>query len=163
VCVTACPTHVLVPEFFDYGLEGIFQPRMHYASGACTYECTICGEVCPTGAIRPLPVEAKKLTQIGKATFIKDDCVVAVKKKDCGACAEHCPTKAVHMVPYEGKLVIPEVNQDLCIGCGACEHPCPTTPNKAIYVESNLTHLLAKKPEIKQAQPAVNLDAGFPF
>jgi ferredoxin len=163
VCVDTCPTHVLIPGFFDYGIEGIFQPRMEYSVGACTYECTLCGEVCPTGAILPLPLETKKLVQIGKATFVKDDCVVAVKKTDCGACAEHCPTKAVHMVPYEGKLVIPEVTQELCIGCGACEHPCPTTPNKAIYVQSNPLHATARKPEVKKAEPAVHLDQGFPF
>jgi ferredoxin len=163
VCVDACPTHVLLPSFMDYGIAGVFQPKMDYLAGACTYDCTICGEVCPTGAILPMPLEEKKLTQIGKATFVKDDCVVAVKKTDCGACAEHCPTKAVHMVPYEGKLVIPEVNQDLCIGCGACEHPCPTLPNKAIYVQSNVVHAVAKKPLIKQAEPAVKLEEGFPF
>ncbi|MEW6510916.1 MAG: 4Fe-4S binding protein [Bacteroidota bacterium] len=162
LCVSACPTQILTPVFLDYGLDGILQPCMDYEIGSCSYDCVVCGEVCPSGAILPLPVETKKLVQIGKATFIKDECIVVTKKTDCGACAEHCPTKAVRMVPYEGRLRIPELNNDLCIGCGACEHPCPTTPNKAIYVEANPVHLIAKKPEEKKIEVKEE-GAEFPF
>ena len=163
LCVSACPTQVLAPSLFDYGLDGMFQPRMDYAVGTCNYDCTLCGEICPTGAILPLARPVKQLVQMGKAKFVKDDCIVVTKKTDCGACSEHCPTKAVHMVKYEGTLVIPEVNEELCVGCGACEHPCPTTPNRAIYVESNPVHLVAKKPETKKVEPAPKADEGFPF
>ena len=163
LCVSACPTQVLAPSLFDYGLDGMFQPRMDYSGGTCNYDCTLCGEICPTGAILPLARPVKQLVQMGKAKFVKDDCVVVTKKTDCGACSEHCPTKAVHMVKYEGTLVIPEVTEELCVGCGACEHPCPTTPNKAIYVESNPLHLAAKKPETKKVEPAPKADDGFPF
>jgi ferredoxin len=163
LCVSACPTQVLVPSFMEYGLDGILQPRLEYAAGACTYECVLCSQVCPNGAILPLTAEVKKLVQVGKARFIKDECIVVTKKTNCGACAEHCPTKAVRMVKYEGKLVIPELNNDLCVGCGACEHPCPTTPEKAIYVESNPVHLAAKKPETKKPEQEPVPSTEFPF
>jgi ferredoxin len=163
LCVSVCPTQVIRPALLEYGVAGIFQPRMDYRVNYCTYECLLCTSVCPTGAIRPLPLEEKKLAQIGKVQFIKDDCVVVAKKKDCGACAEHCPTKAVTMVPYEGALRIPQTNNEVCIGCGACEHACPTLPNKAIYVESNVIHQVAKKPEIKKLEEPVNTGADFPF
>jgi ferredoxin len=163
LCVSVCPTQVIHPALLEYGVAGIFQPRMDYRINYCSYECVLCTTVCPTGAIRPLPLEEKKLAQIGKATFIKDDCVVVAKKKDCGACAEHCPTKAVTMVPYEGALRIPQTNNEICIGCGACEHACPTLPNKAIYVESNIVHQVAKKPEIKKLEEPVNTGSEFPF
>ena len=121
LCVSVCPPQVLSPSLFEYGLAGIMQPKMNYRANYCNYECVLCSQVCPTGAILPLEVAAKKEIQLGKANFIKDDCIVVAKKKDCGACSEHCPTKAVKMVPYEEKLVIPELNNEICVGCGACE------------------------------------------
>ncbi|MFW5708074.1 MAG: 4Fe-4S dicluster domain-containing protein [Bacteroidota bacterium] len=142
LCVGACPTNVIVPSFFDYGLEGFMQPRLDFHKSFCNYDCVRCSEVCPTGAIRELSREEKHLEQIGVAKFTYESCVVTVDRTDCGACSEHCPTKAVSMVPYNG-LWLPEVNPDLCIGCGACEFACPTVPYKAIYVESNPTHAKA--------------------
>lgn len=101
LCVNACPTNVLQPSTNQYGFAGIMQPRMDFHSGFCNYDCTRCTDVCPTGAIMPLMPEAKKLTQIGKAVFIKENCIVNTEKTACGACSEHCPTKACHMVPFE--------------------------------------------------------------
>ncbi len=162
LCVTVCPPQVLRPAFLEYGIAGVFQPRMDYWSAYCTYECTLCTSVCPTGAILPLSVEEKKLVQLGKATFIKDDCIVITKKTDCGACSEHCPTKAVKMIPHE-KLMLPEVTDEICVGCGACEKACPTKPRKAIFVESNTVHRAAKAPVIEQQkEPAGELQE-FPF
>jgi ferredoxin len=163
LCVSACPSQVLYPSFLEYGLSGMFQPRMSYDHGYCNYDCVICSRICPSGAILPLDMEAKKLIQIGKAVFVKDDCVVVTKKKDCGACSEHCPTKAVRMVPYEGRLAIPELNNDVCVGCGACEHACPTTPRRAIYVASNAVHLVAKKPRVEQKPEGFDPAKDFPF
>ena len=161
LCVSVCPTQVLQPSFFEYGCEGMFQPRMNYEVSYCNYDCVLCGEVCPSGAIVKIPLEDKKLTQIGKARFVKDDCIVITKKKDCAACAEHCPTKAVRMVPYEN-LKLPEVNNDICVGCGACEHACPVEPRRAILVESNRIHLKAEKPPTTK-QEAEPVQEGFPF
>lgn len=161
LCVSACPTQVLYPSFLDYGVAEIFQPKMNYDASYCNYDCVICTQICPSGAILPVNVEDKKLIQIGKTFFFKDDCVVVTNKKDCSACSEHCPTKAVYMIPFEGKLRLPEVNNDLCIGCGACEHACPTTPRKAIYIRANPVHLKAKKPEIKKQE--IKVIEEFPF
>jgi ferredoxin len=154
LCVSICPTQVLQPSFLEYGLQGIMQPRMDYHSGFCNFECVKCSEVCPTGAILPIVLEKKKLTQLGKAQFVKENCIVHTERTDCGACSEHCPTKAVFMVPYDEdpRLFIPEVNNDICIGCGACEYPCPTKPYKAIYVDGNPVHLEAEKPEVEETE-----------
>jgi len=147
LCVSACPNNVLVPSFDQYGIAGIMQPHMDYHKGFCAYECTRCLEICPTGALLPLLPEAKKLTKIGKAIFVRENCIVETEHTACGACAESCPTKAVHMVPFIGNLTIPETNDDICIGCGHCEHACPVTPYKAIYVDGLPVHTAAKKPE----------------
>lgn len=163
LCISACPVQVLQPAYLQYGLRGMMQPHMDYNTSFCNYECTICTEVCPNGAILPLTPEAKKLTQLGKVKFVKGDCIVETENTDCGACSEHCPTKAVNMVPYKGKLSIPEIKDEVCIGCGACEYACPAKPYKAIYVEGNPVHLKAKKPEIKKLQEKVDYKEDFPF
>jgi ferredoxin len=135
---------------------------MDYSASYCTYDCTICGDVCPTGAILPVGSVEKKTLQIGKTTFVKENCVVETEKTECGACAEHCPTKAVKMVPY-GNLHLPEIKNEYCVGCGACEHACPTIPYKAIYVEGNKTHQVAQKRPEKKIKGEVNLKSDFPF
>jgi Pyruvate/2-oxoacid:ferredoxin oxidoreductase delta subunit len=91
---------VLVPSSLKFDFLGMMQPRMNFHAGHCNFECTICMNVCPRGAMLPLTVEKKKLTQLGVAKFIKENCVVYTDNTDCGACSEQCPTKAVDMVPY---------------------------------------------------------------
>lgn len=163
LCVSSCPTQVLQPSFLEYGFAGMLQPRLDNDAGFCNYECNICSKVCPTGAILPLNIEEKKLTQLGVAKFIKENCVVHTQKTDCGACSEHCPTKAVHMIPYEGNLVIPEVREKYCIGCGACEFACPVIPYKAIYVEGNQVHKKAEVNNENKIQQKIDLKEDFPF
>jgi len=162
LCVSACPNQVLQPSFLEYGLHGILQPKMDYKIGYCNFECIICGEVCPTGAIQPMQLEKKKITQLGKAKFIKENCIVYTEKTDCGACSEHCPTKAVTMIPYEN-IRAPKVKEEYCIGCGACEYACPTKPYKAIFVEGNSVHQIAKKIEEKKIEQKVKSNEDFPF
>jgi ferredoxin len=129
LCVSACPTAVLQPSFLEYGFTGMLQPRMDFIKGFCNFECTICLDVCPTDAIYKKSLDVKKLIRVGKAIFVKENCIVETEKKDCGACSEHCPTKAVNMIPVKGaNLMIPEVKEEYCIGCGACEFACPTVP-----------------------------------
>lgn len=101
------------------------------------------------------------------AKFIKENCVVHTDKTNCGACSEHCPTKAVNMVPYPNAankpLVIPKVDPDVCIGCGGCEHACPTKPFKAIYVDGNPVHRIARKPAVKRIDEKMDYNEDFPF
>ena len=163
LCVTVCPTQVLYPSLLEYGIGGILQPKMNYAASYCNYDCILCTEICPSGAILPVNAAEKKQIQIGKSVFVKEDCVVVAKKKACAACAEHCPTKAVRMVPYEGNLMIPELNNDICVGCGACEYPCPTVPRRAIYVVANPVHLKAQKPKVEKLEEPVGKIQEFPF
>ncbi|MCX7874679.1 MAG: 4Fe-4S binding protein [Melioribacteraceae bacterium] len=163
LCVSSCPTQVLQPSFLEYGFTGMLQPRLDNNAGFCNFECNICSEVCPTGAILPIKLEEKKLSQLGIAKFIKENCVVHTQKTECGACSEHCPTKAVHMIPYEGTLVIPEVREKYCIGCGACEFACPVIPYKAIYVEGNEIHKKAEINNELKIEQKVDLKEDFPF
>jgi ferredoxin len=161
LCVSACPSGVLKPSLFEYGFWGMLQPFMDFGASFCNHECTRCTEICPNGAILPLTVEQKRITQIGVVRFERENCVVVTEGTACGACSEHCPTKAVTMVPYEGELTLPETLPDICIGCGACEHACPVTPFKAIVVDGLLEHKEAQKPKEEELKEKPLED--FPF
>ncbi len=145
LCVTKCPSHVLKPSFLEYGVEGMMQPTMDFEKGFCNFDCTVCSEVCPNGAILPLTVEEKHVTQVGRVVFLVENCIVNTDETNCGACSEHCPTQAVTMVPYKNGLTIPHVNPDICVGCGGCEYVCPVRPFRVIHIEGNAVH--------QQAQP----------
>lgn len=163
LCVTTCPTKVLQPSYLEFGFLTILQPYMDFKTSFCNYDCVACLEVCPTGAIYPLSQDEKKTVQIGKAIFVKENCIVETEKKDCGACSEHCPTKAVDMVFYKDNLKIPEVTEKYCVGCGACEYACPTFPYKAIYVEGNSLHKTAEKRKQEQIEFEFDPEKDFPF
>lgn len=137
LCVSKCPSHVLKPALMEYGLAGVMQPVVSFEKGFCNFDCTVCGDVCPNGAIKPLTVEEKHLTQMGYVVFIEENCIVYTDGTNCGACSEHCPTQAVAMIPYKNGLTIPHVNPDICVGCGGCEYVCPARPFRAIYIEGN--------------------------
>jgi ferredoxin len=163
LCISACPTRVLQPAFLEYGLLGVMLPCMDFKTSYCDYECVVCTTVCPSGAILKQSVAGKKRIQVGKARFVRGNCVVYTQNTACGACAEHCPTKAVRMVlDKEVSLRAPKIDESICVGCGACEFACPTTPYKAIYVKSNRVHEQAKKPEQDKIEE-VERTADFPF
>lgn len=140
LCASVCPNQVLRPSS---KIERFMQPEMSYERGYCRPECTKCSEVCPTGAIKRIEAAEKSSLQIGRAIFIKENCVVNVDGVSCGACARHCPAGAIHMLPKDGSpgaLATPIVDTERCIGCGACEYLCPARPFSAIYVEGNERH-----------------------
>lgn len=159
LCVSKCPSHVLKPAGLEYGLGGIMQPVMKFEPGSyCNYDCTICSQVCPNGAIKPLTVEQKHKTQPGYVVFDQSICIVNVNHTSCGACAEHCPVQALHMVPFQGGLTIPQVTKELCVGCGGCESICPV---HAVHIEGNTVHQAAVLPEQEQNIQTDSFDFGF--
>ena len=141
LCVSACPNKVLRPSS---SLTTLLQPEMTYEKGYCRPECTLCSDVCPTGAIRPVGIEEKSSIQIGHAVVNPEICVVNTDDVDCGNCSRHCPAGAITMVrknpeDLQSRLK-PAVNEEMCIGCGACEHLCPAKPLAAIHVEGHEVH-----------------------
>jgi MauM/NapG family ferredoxin protein len=145
-CMKACPTNALQPALDEAGPEGIWTPVLVPKIGYCEYYCSLCSQVCPTGAIKELTIEEKLRVKIGLAWVNKNRCVPFVLGKPCIVCEEHCPTspKAIKLVRTETKLpdgrvetpLAPVVDLDLCIGCGICENKCPVMDDPAIYVTS---------------------------
>jgi len=143
LCVSVCPNPMLRPS----SKMGTFmQPEITYEWGYCRPECTKCSEVCPTGAIRRITTAEKSALQIGRAVWLRENCVVNRDEVPCRSCERHCPTGAILLVPRDpadpDSLKIPAIDTERCIGCGACEHLCPARPYSAIYVEGNERHHL---------------------
>ncbi len=139
LCVTRCPSKVLVPAMNELGLEGFLQPVMSYEMGYCRPQCTVCGDVCPTGAILKVTPEAKANIQIGYAVYLRENCLLNEGKR-CGNCVRHCPHEALSLVETEDGGEEISVDTSFCAGCGACEYYCPATPFKAIYVKGYEKH-----------------------
>ncbi|HUH66264.1 MAG TPA: 4Fe-4S binding protein [Syntrophales bacterium] len=145
-CMKVCITNGLQPTFLEAGLEGIWSPILVPRIGYCEYRCTLCGQVCPTGAIRKLELPEKNKIKIGLAMIDKGRCLPHAHATPCIVCEEVCPTpkKAIwfeetKVKNREGKeriLKLPRVDLDLCIGCGVCEAKCPVLGRPAIYVTS---------------------------
>lgn len=145
-CMKVCIGNALQATWLEAGFEGMFSPRVMPRIGYCEYNCTLCGQVCPSGAIRRLARKEKQATVIGRAVFDKNRCLPYAKATPCIVCEEHCPTpdKAIKFrevdVPTDAggsvRLRQPYVVDKLCIGCGICENKCPLSGRAAVWVTS---------------------------
>ena len=128
------PPVVIAPPGADGG------ERLRRRCTACNLCVALCGEVCPTGAIRRLTKEEKSKTKIGRAELVegwKDRCLAFKDGFRCSLCATHCRYEAVKVVeeeveektdqvrPIKRKVRLPKVDPAKCVGCGACAHVCP--------------------------------------
>jgi polyferredoxin len=145
-CMKACPTSGLQPTLGEAGLEGLWTPVLKSRLGYCDYACTACGQVCPSGAIPPLPLERKRAQVLGVAVIDRDRCLPWAAGTPCIVCQEMCPVpdKAVVLQPEREvvradggtvRLARPEVAASRCIGCGICEYKCPLEGRAAIVIE----------------------------
>ncbi len=141
-CMKVCVTGGLQPTLFEAGVEGLWTPLLVSRIGYCEYNCTLCGQVCPTSAIRKLSGDEKRKTVIGLAFVDPSRCIPFAQGTPCIVCEEHCPTpkKAIVFRSQPGKggvpVQVPVVDTELCIGCGICEYKCPVTDLAGIRVTS---------------------------
>jgi ferredoxin len=143
-CMKVCIGNALHAAWLEAGFEGMFSPRVIGRIGYCEYNCTLCGQVCPTNAIRRLSLAQKHATVIGRAYFDKNRCLPYAEGIPCIVCEEHCPTpdKAIkfreaEVVNKQGKTIRlrqPYVIGELCIGCAICETKCPVEGRAAVMV-----------------------------
>ncbi len=145
-CMKVCIGNALHPAFLEAGIEGMFSPNLVARIGYCEFNCTLCGQVCPTGAIRELEQPEKHTLKIGHAFFDKNRCLPHAKGIPCIVCEEHCPTPD-KAIKFNKAMVIndrgepvevrqPHIVDKLCIGCGICENKCPLPDRAAVYITS---------------------------
>lgn len=134
-CIKACPTNTLQPVWLKSGLEGLFTPVMTPRLGGCALNCNTCGQVCPTGAIRDLPLAEKNHVKVGTAWIVRQNCLAWEQDKKCLVCDEVCPYNALSFRPVPGlRNAAPFVVENRCTGCGWCEMKCPVEGAAAIRV-----------------------------
>jgi len=151
-CMKVCIGGALHPALAEAGVRGLWTPLLVARLGYCEYNCTLCGQVCPTGAIRELQVEPKRKEVIGLAVIDKNTCLPFARNEECLVCEEHCPTGDKAIIFKEDQVQVgnvmktlqyPQVVKKLCIGCGICETKCPLYGQSAIRVvnEGESRHL----------------------
>ena len=152
-CIRVCPTNVLQPTLMEAGLEGIWTPLLNMKIGYCELNCTLCGQVCPTGAIQRITIPEKTGTgdhaeqgpvKLGTAFYDHGRCLPWAMETPCVVCEEVCPvspkaiySREVTITKRDGNEITlrrPYVDPALCIGCGICEHECPVKDHAAIRV-----------------------------
>ena len=145
-CVKICESTggCLQPALLECGLEGLWTPIVVPRMGYCEFNCTLCGQVCPSGAIAELSLAEKQQMKIGLAVFDKNSCIPWSRNENCLVCEEHCPLpqKAIRfqerpVQTADGVLKtvkLPYVDAQLCIGCGICENKCPVAAAPGIVV-----------------------------
>jgi MauM/NapG family ferredoxin protein len=138
-CMKVCITNGLQPVVLESGVEGLWTPQLVPEIGYCEYKCTLCGEVCPTGAIKALSEPEKKKAKLGLAEIDHATCLAWDGNEECIVCEEHCPVaekaiKTREEVVNGKKIFRPSVDAALCVGCGICQNKCPVRPLRAIRV-----------------------------
>jgi polyferredoxin/formate hydrogenlyase subunit 6/NADH:ubiquinone oxidoreductase subunit I len=143
-CMKVCVGNGLHPAGMEDGLSGLWTPVLRARIGYCEYGCTLCGQVCPTGAIRRLEREEKEKTVIGLAWVDPGRCLPYAYATPCIVCEEHCPTSPKAIVLQDATVIAPSgeargvrrptIDPHRCVGCGICEYRCPLDGSAAIQI-----------------------------
>lgn len=126
-CINACPTSVLQPAGLGDGALRLWTPRAVMTWGACDPSCNNCGHMCPTGAIRALPLEEKRSARMGLAVVDKGTCLPHAGTKACQLCVDVCRDvgyRAIALAAAGTGFEAPAVEAAKCVGCGYCENVC---------------------------------------
>jgi len=138
-CFRACPNDVLQPLSFQQGLEGLWTPHVVANWSGCETSCNNCGQVCPTGAIRALPLEEKRAARIALAVVNRQTCLPYAAQGACQLCVDECQAAGYRAIeflqvgtqmdasgnPIEGAgFLAPVVLAEKCVGCGLCQTRC---------------------------------------
>ena len=145
-CVNACPTTVLQPSGLQAGFDGLWTPRADADRSGCEPTCNKCGQVCPTGAIRALPLEEKCVARMGQAEIDERTCLPHAGREDCQLCVDQCTAAGYGAIEFlrvgvemdedgmpmedSGRLA-PVMLPDKCVGCGLCQTRCYSINVKA--------------------------------
>jgi Pyruvate/2-oxoacid:ferredoxin oxidoreductase delta subunit len=123
----------------ERGLDNLWTPQVVADWSGCEPSCSNCGQVCPTGAIRALPLEEKRVARIGLAVVDQQTCLPYAGREACQLCVDECRLAGYDAFefirvgteldaagePLEGSgFLAPTVRADRCVGCGLCQTRC---------------------------------------
>ena len=160
-CLQACPNDVLQPQAFEQGFEGLWTPHVVANWSGCEPSCNNCCQVCPTGAIRAIPLEEKRVARMGLAWVNEETCLPYAGREECQLCVDVCADSGYDAIefitvgtetdemgnPMEGTgMLAPVLLPEKCVGCGLCQTRC-----HAINVKTK--HLLGESAIVIQAGP----------
>jgi len=123
-CLRACPTQIIKRNVAPHVWFAWMTPCIDFTGGYCLNDCTICGTVCPSGAISPFTIPAKKILPIGIARIDVDKCLLQIPK-ECDRCRSVCAYEALKIEAVNGTSYLPQLDESRCVGCGACAQICP--------------------------------------
>ncbi|CAN5768469.1 hypothetical protein BH09VER1_BH09VER1_45740 [soil metagenome] len=148
-CFKACPNNVLQPMGLSTGLANLWTPEAVPNWSGCEPSCNNCGQVCPTGAIRALPMAEKRVARMGLALVNEQTCLPHAGQEACQLCVDECNAagyqaiefRLVHSTldaqgqPVDGTgFLAPVVNASLCVGCGLCQTRCSNVNVKSKHL-----------------------------
>ncbi len=161
-CFKVCPGPVLHAAGLEYGWESLWTPVARPEHAGCHQDCNFCTQVCPTGAIQPLDLAAKRRFHMGLARVDTETCLPfrGQDRRDCDLCYVECRQAGYEAIemreirialdppPPEGmfsdlelsemsRILAPVVNAEACVGCGICEYRCHT---RNVVQEQALAH-----------------------
>ena len=138
-CYQACPNSVLQPLGFQRGLAPLWTPYVAADWSGCEPSCSNCGQVCPTGAIRALSLEEKRVARMGLAVVSEQHCLPFAQREACQLCVDECQRAGYEAIEFQrvgtelnpfgepiedSGFLAPVVVADKCVGCGLCQTRC---------------------------------------
>jgi len=159
-CYQACPNSVLQPMGLAAGLDGLWTPESRPDWSGCEPTCNNCGHVCPTGAIRALPLAEKRAARMGLAVVNQATCLPFAGREPCQMCYDECRAAGYDAIEFvrvgvqtdadgapieDSGYLAPVVLADKCNGCGLCQTRC-------YKINAGTKHLLA--------ETAIRVEAG---
>ena len=124
-CSTACPTNIITLSGEKDKIGNLLTPVIDFSESYCLPECTLCGQVCPSGAITKFHKGAKKDLFMASVRIDVDRCWLQ-EQRDCDLCRFHCAYDAIEIRrTKESTIAIPALDAVKCVGCAACKIVCP--------------------------------------
>jgi ferredoxin len=154
-CLRVCPGNLLQPAGIEQGLDRLWTPWANTDWAGCEPTCNNCGQVCPTGAIQALSLDAKKKARMGLAVIDQDTCLQCAGGADCQTigddgkpslvCHDACDRAGYEAICAEGDTdPAPSVLPEQCVGCGLCQARC----FRVNVVEKKLLHKSAIRVQV---------------